>query len=146
MMTVGQDGAAARSINDLGILLVEDDPATRSLVSRLLQDIRVRAVWEARDGVHALELLRRHGDEVDLVICDLEMPRMGGLDLLHALRTLGGSELSTLQVIVLTGHRDADTVQRTIACGVSGYLVKPVAKADLLKRLGFAMQKGRSRG
>ena len=142
-MTASRDGAVARSINELGILLVEDDTATRSLVSRLLQDISVRAVWEAHDGVHALELLRQHGDAIDMAICDLAMPRMGGLELLHALRTLGGSELSGLPVIVLTGHRDADTVQRAIACGISGYLVKPVAKADLLKRLTFAVQKER---
>ncbi len=131
------------TVNDLGVLLVEDDEVTRTLVSRLLHDLGVRAVREAKDGVHALDLMRREGGGIDLLICDLEMPRMGGLDLLHALRTSGGAELSDIPVIVLTAHRDADTVKRAIAYGISGYLVKPVGKADLIKRLSFVVQRGR---
>lgn len=141
-MMADQDSAAPRTVNDLSILLVEDDDFTRSLVSRLLHEICVRAVWEAADGVHALELLTARGGQIDVVICDLEMPRMGGLDLLHALRTSGGNAVADVPVIVLTGHREADTVKRAIAYGISGYLVKPVSKADLIKRLTFAVQKG----
>ncbi|HYG90501.1 MAG TPA: response regulator [Azospirillum sp.] len=59
------------------------------------------------------------------------------------MRTANGHELSDLPVIVLTAHRQADTVKRAIAYGISGYLVKPVAKADLAKHLTFAVQKGR---
>ncbi|ALG73405.1 regulator [Azospirillum thiophilum] len=130
-----------RTIHDLGVLLVEDDDFTRKLISRLLHDIRVRVVFEAADGVQALDILRKSGEDVDLAICDLEMPRMGGLDLLHALRTATGNPLADLPVLVLTGHREADVVKRAIAYGISGYLVKPVSKADLMKRLTFAMQK-----
>jgi len=137
------DGRQVRSINDLGVLLIEDDSFTRKLVSRLLQDLKVRMVWEATDGVQALEILREQGENVDLAICDLEMPRMGGLDLLHALRTATGNPLADLPVIVLTAHREAETVKRAIAYGISGYLVKPVSKTDLVKRLTFAVQKTR---
>ncbi|MHA7065697.1 response regulator [Azospirillum argentinense] len=138
-----KDGVLNRSINDLRVLLIEDDDFTRRLVSRLLQDLKVRQVWEASDGVSALAILRDHPEKVDLAICDLEMPRMSGLDLLHALRTATGNPLADLPVIVLTGHREADTVKRAIAYGISGYLVKPVSKTDLVKRLSFVLQKGR---
>ena len=136
-------GLQAGAISDLSILLVEDDDFTRRLMSRLLHDLKVRTVWEASDGMQALEILRKHGGEVDISICDLEMPRMSGLDMLHALRTSTGNPLADLPVIVLTAHREADTVKRAIAYGISGYLVKPVSKADLFKRLTFAIQKGR---
>ena len=142
-MMADPQSTVPQAVRDLGVLLVEDDPATRMAVSRMLHDLAVRAVWEARDGVHALELLKQHGERIDLAICDLEMPRMGGLDLLHALRTLPGSPLTDLPVIVLTAHREAETVKRAIAYGISGYLVKPVGKADLIRRLTFAVQKGR---
>lgn len=138
-----QYNAAPQSVRDLGVLLVEDELSSRALFSRLLYDLGVRSVWEARDGVHALELLKQHGGRINLVICDLEMPRMGGLDLLHTLRTNGGAADSDLPVIVLTAHREAETVKRAIAYGISGYLVKPVSKNDLNKRLTFAVQKGR---
>ncbi|AWJ87648.1 response regulator (plasmid) [Azospirillum sp. TSH58] len=138
-----KDGLPSRSIADLRVLLIEDDDFTRRLMSRLLQDLKVRHVWEASDGVSALAILRDHPEKVDLAICDLEMPRMSGLDLLHALRTATGNPLADLPVIVLTAHREADTVKRAIAYGISGYLVKPVSKADLQKRLTFVLQKGR---
>lgn len=142
-MMADQSTAAPQSVRDLRILLVEDDSFTRKLVARMLEEMSVRNVTPATDGVHALELLRASPEVYDLLICDLEMPRMGGLDLLHALRTLGGSALSNTPVIVLTSHREAETVKRAITYGISGYLVKPVAKADLIKRLTFAVQKGR---
>ena len=138
-----KDGVLNRSINDLRVLLIEDDDFTRRLMSRLLQDLKVRQVWEASDGVSALAILRDHPEKVDLAICDLEMPRMSGLDLLHALRTATGNPLADLPVIVLTAHREADTVKRAIAYGISGYLGKPVSKTDLVKRLSFVLQKGR---
>ncbi|GLR82716.1 response regulator (plasmid) [Azospirillum oryzae] len=130
-----------RTIHDLGVLLVEDDDFTRKLIYRLLHDIGLRTVFEAADGVQALDILRKNGEDVDVAICDLEMPRMTGLDLLHALRTATGNPLADLPVLVLTGHREADVVKRAIAYGISGYLVKPVSKADLSKRLTFVMQK-----
>ncbi|HYH22816.1 MAG TPA: response regulator [Azospirillum sp.] len=142
-MTWDDSGETLRSISDLRILLVEDDDFTRKLVGRLLHDLKVHDVKEAADGMGALDVLRRCNGEVDIIICDLEMPRMGGLDLLHALRTATGNPMADLPVIVLTNHREADTVKRAIAYGISGYLVKPVAKSDLVKRLTFAMQKGR---
>lgn len=138
-----KEGGLNRSITDLRVLLIEDDDFTRRLMSRLLQDLKVRQVWEASDGMSALAILRDHPEKVDLAICDLEMPRMSGLDLLHALRTATGNPLADLPVIVLTAHREADTVKRAIAYGISGYLVKPVSKADLQKRLTFVLQKGR---
>lgn len=141
VLDAGNGTRRIRTIHDLGVLLIEDDDFTRKLISRLLHDIRLRVVFEASDGVQALDILRKNGDDVDIAICDLEMPRMGGLDLLHALRTATGNPLADLPVIVLTSHREAEVVKRAIAYGISGYMVKPVSKADLTKRLGFAMQK-----
>lgn len=139
----GGMGTAFPMMRDLHVLLVEDDDFTRRLVHRLLNDLEIRTITEARDGMNALEVLRDRGEGIDIIICDLEMPRMSGLDLLHALRTATGNPLADIPVIVLTAHREADTVKRAIAYGISGYLVKPVSKADLVKRLSFAMQKGR---
>lgn len=136
MPQVGEgEFAARRTVADLGVLVVDDDPVSRRVISRMLVDLDARGVWGAANGVEALDVLRRVGDRVDVVLCDLDMPVMGGLDLLHALRTAAGNPLACLPVVVLTGHRDADTVKRAISYGISGYLVKPVTSADLVKRL-----------
>lgn len=139
-------GRRLRTIHDFGVLLVEDDDFTRKLIYRLLHDIRVRVVFEASDGVQALDILRQNGENIDIAVCDLEMPKMGGLDLLHALRTATGNPLADLPVVVLTSHREADVVKRAIAYGISGYMVKPVSKADLIKRLTFALQQRTQQG
>lgn len=130
-----------RTVNDLGVLLVEDDTFTRRLMWRLLKDLGVREVWEAADGMQALDLLRKHGEDVNVVICDLDMPKMSGLELLHALRTASGNPLANIPVIVLTNAREADTVKRAIAYGITGYLVKPVSKTDLTRRLALTLPK-----
>lgn len=131
----------ARSLRDLGVLVVEDDGFTRRLLWRLVKDLEVRDVWEASNGMQALEVLQKEGPAVDVVLCDLDMPKMGGLDLLHALRTAAGSPLADLPVIVLTNHREAETVKRAIGYGITGYLVKPVSKADLIRRLSLVLPK-----
>ncbi|WP_247886744.1 response regulator [Azospirillum sp. SYSU D00513] len=143
MMTLDERRAdqLVPAIEGLGVLLVEDESFTRKLIARMLGDLKVRAVFEASDGVMALDRLARNAPDIDVIICDLEMPRMGGLDLLHALRTATGNAHADCPVIVLTAHSEADTVKRAIAYGISGYLVKPVSKQDLVKRLTFAMQK-----
>jgi PAS domain S-box-containing protein len=78
-----------RPVSDLGsretILLVEDDPAVRRAAVRALEK-QGYAVIVAADGVEALELFDRHADRVDLVLCDVVMPRMGGRSLYEALK------------------------------------------------------------
>lgn len=132
-----------RTVRDLGVLVVEDDAFTRRTVLKLLESLGTRRLWEAPDGVAALEFLRKRGHEVDVMLCDLEMPRMSGLDLLHALRTASGYAHSDIPVIMLTVHREADTVKRAISYGITGYLVKPVTRADLMKRLSAVTPRAR---
>lgn len=132
-----------RTIRDLGVLVVDDDMFTRRTIVALLRELGTRTAWDAADGMAALEFLRKRGPEVNVILCDLDMPRMGGLELLHALRTATGNELAGVPVIVTTVHREADMVKRAIAYGITGYLVKPVTKTDLSKRLSLVVQRGR---
>lgn len=136
---VEQTSASARAdVSNLGVLLAEDDDFTRMMLQRLLEDLGPRAVWAASDGDEALRLLAEHGKDVDVVICDLEMPGRGGLELLLALRSAEGGRFANLPVIVLTAHREAEVVQQAIVFGIAGYLVKPVSKQELVHRLTLA--------
>ena len=137
---VEQSSAPARAdVSGIGVLLVDDDDFTRMMLRRQLEDIGPRAVWTAADGDEALALLAEHGDDIDVIICDLEMPGRSGLELMLELRGFKGGRYAKLPVIVLTAHREAEVVQQAIVFGISGYLVKPVSKQELGQRLALAV-------
>ena len=101
------------------ILVVDDSITTRTLEKSILEaeGFRVRL---AVDGQDALDSLRR--EPVDLVISDVEMPRMDGFELLQALKADAG--LSAIPVIMLTSHGARDQVQRGLELGADAYVTK----------------------
>ncbi|WP_343211139.1 response regulator [Archangium violaceum] len=111
----------------LNILLVDDDSVDVMNVQRAFKKNNVQnALYIARDGRQALEMLRDGTVPMNnrLVLLDLNMPRMNGIEFLRALRS--DPELSTTPVVVLTtSNDDRDRVQ-SYAHHVAGYLVKPV--------------------
>jgi DNA-binding NarL/FixJ family response regulator len=102
------------------ILLVEDNPVVRKLLSEIIDledDQQVMAACE--NGIAALELLR-NGMTPDIVLADLNMPGMDGIELTEIL----SKELQTLPVVVLTMHVKATYLDRAVAAGARGYLLK----------------------
>lgn len=107
------------------ILVVDDSPLTRELISSLLEAMGYE-ILNAQDGVDAFERLGR--DVVDMVVTDLEMPRMDGLELTRRLK--GHATLRSLPVVIVTTRGgDADR-RRGMEAGADGY----VAKGDLVRQ------------
>lgn len=119
------------------ILLVDDSKTVRMLVARTLVGAGYR-VLEAQDGLEALAQLR--GGEVNLVVSDVNMPNMSGLELLEATRTTGRSE----PFLVLTTEGDAKMIDRARALGAAGWLVKPFKPDQLLHAVRRALAPGQS--
>lgn len=122
------------------ILLVEDNPDDEALCLRALRQHRVgNPILVARDGVEALEILLREGAESArpcLVLLDLKLPRIDGLEVLRRLRANPGTRL--LPVVVLTSSREERDVVAGYESGANGYVVKPVdfeAFSDAVKQL-----------
>lgn len=110
------------------LLLVEDDDLDVMNVHRALaQAAEVASITVARDGVEALKLLR--GSELPMerlvVLVDLRMPRMSGLDLLRELRA--DSRLKRIPTVVLTTSDDPHDRDAAFCLGAAGYFVKPAA-------------------
>ena len=107
------------------ILVVDDEPAVRGFASRVLREAGY-GIGEATDGAEALALIRGGVVEPAVVVSDVVMPRMNGVELLRSLST----EWPGVPVILMTGYGTAQLEQRGIAlpCGV---LQKPFP-ADLL--------------
>jgi two-component system response regulator len=118
------------------ILLVEDSDADAELILRALRKGNiVNKVVRVRDGVEALDFVFREGTFKDrnqsllrLILLDLKMPRLSGLDVLRRLK--GDETARNIPVVVLTSSAEEQDVAESYKLGVNSYLVKPVAFAD----------------
>jgi len=121
----------SKASHQFQILVVDDEPADVHLIKSAIRDGHFLCdIWSARDGVEALDFLRKQGAKFqdmptpDLVLLDLNMPRMDGRELLKIIRE--DAQLATIPVVVLT----TSDVERDIASaynlGASGFVTKPV--------------------
>ena len=109
------------------VLVVEDDPANRQLAVRILEREGYQ-VEQADGGPRALEIAEAM--PVDIVLMDLSMPGMDGLETTRRLRQLAGH--ATTPVIALTAHAMTEDTQNAIAAGCDDVMVKPYRPAELI--------------
>ncbi|MEV0893103.1 response regulator [Promicromonospora sp. NPDC050262] len=118
-------------------LVVEDDPAVATVHRGFVESHpRFVVVGEARTGADALRLVSAL--RPDLVLLDLHLPDIGGLDVLQRLRMLPGPPVD---VVATTAVRELDSVRQAMAGGVLAYLVKPFTSAALRERLDEVWQR-----
>lgn len=122
------------------VLVVDDDPALRTLLVRRLTQLGFEPV-DAEDGERALELARQR--RPDLVLTDLNMPRLNGLGLLKALK--GDAATRDVPVIVLSGEDDLTQVVECIRNGAEDYVAKPYEWSVLNARVGASVERKRLR-
>lgn len=105
------------------IMTVDDSPSMRMLLRAALTDLGYNVV-EAEDGLHALETLQNFEpeEEPDLLITDINMPRMDGFGLIEQVRADGRR---SLPILVLTTESSEDKKQRARDAGATGWIVKP---------------------
>ena len=122
------------------ILFVDDEPDLEALVlQKFRKQIRDGAVnfMFARDGIEALQSIEAHPD-VDLVVSDINMPGMSGLEMLPKVR----AERPDVPVIMITAYGDAETRKKAIERGAEGLLTKPIdfslLRQEIDTRLGQA--------
>jgi DNA-binding response OmpR family regulator len=115
------------------ILMVEDDTATGEVLTEVLRDAGYQ-VTLASDGRQALELLDQ--EQFAVVVSDIRMPAVSGIDVLHAAR----DQESQPEVILLTGYGALDTSLSALREGAFDYLLKPCNPQELLQRVSDAAE------
>ncbi|WP_161881210.1 response regulator [Deinococcus alpinitundrae] len=116
------------------ILLVEDNPADVMLTEEAFEEARIaNRLHVARDGVDALEFLHRQGHYTDaptpdVILLDVNMPRMNGLELLAVLKA--DPDLRRIPIIMLTTSRAEQDVWRSYDLHVNAYIPKPVSVGE----------------
>jgi len=114
------------------VLIIDDSVAVREKIIRILEahDLFSR-YYEAEDGLEGFKKLL--ASPVDIVLCDLEMPRMDGFKFLGMLK--GRPEVSDTPVIILTGNNDRELKLRGLDQGACDYLIKPFDPEELVARM-----------
>jgi CheY-like chemotaxis protein len=107
------------------ILLVEDDPADVELTLRALRSKNIaNEIHVARDGAEAIEFLRTAKQRPRVVLLDLKLPKVSGIEVLREIRR--DPRYKLLPVVVMTSSREEPDVAACYALGVNSYIVKPV--------------------
>lgn len=110
------------------VLVVDDSNAVRREITRLLVHSGFTAL-EAPDGLTGLKIAREQA--VSLIILDINMPNMNGLEMLERLRL--DFATASIPVVILTTEAEALMVQRARKAGAKGWLIKPVSGAHLMR-------------
>jgi PAS domain S-box-containing protein len=127
------------ALEPLAVLVVEDNVVNRTLVARILQK-RGHRVRTAATGEQALAILQH--EEVDLVLMDLEMPEMGGIEATRRIRQREHGTGKRLPIIAVTAHVMRGDRERCLEVGMDGYVAKPIRGTALFGAIAAAMTSG----
>jgi two-component system chemotaxis response regulator CheY len=111
------------------ILVVEDSPTMRQLITFAMKRISGAKVIEATDGVDALKKLS--SEKVDLILADINMPVMDGLKLVSLVKN--NQSYKDIPVIIITTEGAKEDKERAMAIGANAYLPKPIQTQELIK-------------
>ncbi|PTM08460.1 MAG: response regulator [Bacteroidetes bacterium] len=118
------------------ILVIEDEAAIRRVLTKILsEESETYQVEEAEDGLVGIEKIRN--DDYDLVLCDIKMPKMDGVEVLEAIKKIKPE----IPVVMISGHGDLDTAVNTMRLGAFDYISKPPDLNRLLNTVRNALDK-----
>ena len=124
------------SEKQLTVLAVDDVMINLKLLkSMLMKTQRVAEVIEAKNGADAIDVLKARGKEIDIILLDIIMPVMGGIEMLQIVRA--DENLHQLPIIVLT--TDETKKSEALECGANGFLMKPVREKDVIAKIDQLM-------
>ncbi len=109
---------------EVSILVVDDEPMMRELLTKILERDGYR-VLAAEDGIAAMEILDT--EDVAIVLSDLQMPRMGGFDLLKKIK----ADYPGVGMVMMTSYGDTYTVKDALLLGADEYITKPFKNHEI---------------
>ena len=118
------------------ILVIEDESAIRRVLTKILsEENETYELFEAEDGLKGMEIIKK--EDFDLVLCDIKMPKMDGVEVLEAAKNVKPE----IPFIMISGHGDLDTAVNTMRLGAFDYISKPPDLNRLLTTVRNALDR-----
>ncbi len=122
-------------LNDICVLYVEDEKDVKDFTSKLLSSL-LKKVFTAENGEEGLSLFKEHQNEIDLIISDINMPKMNGLDMCERIKKLNND----IPIVITSAHNDNSFLKKAIEIGVNNYAMKPIDLYQLIESIIKAME------
>jgi len=125
-------------MNALRVLIVDDSSVMRKIVDRSLRQagLEIKEVFEASNGVEALARMQQ--TRVDLILSDINMPTMDGLELVHQLQAVANAK--GVPIVMITTEAGEAHVVQALSCGARGYIRKPFSPDQIKERITPLLQ------
>ena len=124
------------SLDNTHIMMVEDDAFIRRIFRHILSSLGIK-ITEAISGQQAIAALSTH--QVELIITDIQMPRMNGLELIRQIRCGNTDAPRNQRVIVITSLSNSEVLGTAINLNINGFLVKPITPAMAQNKISIAL-------
>ncbi len=130
-------GLIGNSLNRKSVLLIDDEDEIKALMSNylIISKIQENRIVFASDGKEALGKIQNQG--FGLIIVDVLMPRMNGLQLIKEIKAR--TKYKDIPVVIISGTLEADNVQTAISLGINNILVKPFTYNIFIEKIGRAL-------
>ena len=122
-------------LKNISVLYVEDEKDVREFTSKLLGSL-LKKVYVAQDGLDGLKTFEENKDEIDLVISDINMPKLDGLSMCEAIKKIN----SEIPLVITSAHNDTSFLKKAIEIGVNNYAMKPIDLYQLIESIIKAME------
>jgi DNA-binding response OmpR family regulator len=126
---------AARTVPNVSVLIVEQEGYTRTLVSTVARALGIEHIVTATGAKAALKVAEEA--KITLVVCDLHLPEMSGLELLAELRR----KAPHVQFLLISSQSDPEHIQEAVNSGVSAILVRPFSRAQVEAKLRYLVHR-----
>jgi two-component system chemotaxis response regulator CheY len=127
---------------NLKVLIVEDNQHMRALLRGLLNSLGIREVVEAGNGASAMDVLRER--KCDLILTDLAMKPVDGIDFAREVRTSEKSNNPFVPIIMITGHTEKHRVEAARDAGITEFIAKPITAQSLFTRIAEIVERPRA--
>ena len=126
-------GVYKMNIEDINVLLVDDDSNVRSTIKFMLEEIGVVKIFEMDEGQSALNYFDKNSSNINIILCDWNMPKKTGIEFLREIRQTHPS----MPFLMVTARGDEDSVQTCKSLDISGYILKPFTFEQLNQKVSY---------
>jgi len=122
-------------LENISVLYVEDENDVREFTSKLLSSL-VKKVYTAENGLVGLETFTEHKDKIDLIVSDINMPKMDGLEMCTRIKEIN----QHIPIVITSAHNDPNFLKKAIDVGVNTYAMKPIDLYQLVESMIKAIE------